>query len=184
MLEVEAALDTSALPLSATVPASITPGKPPNATGQGRVWLPHGALLTACMGIFRSGQERGKTAHSRKRSLSPVRHVCPVIHHLWRTGGDGEQGQQTLNQTTEAEPGGGVLSSPGALRHKRRNEATHTACFIGSSYTHTTYIHEHKYSNVQILHGTHRLAPCLPCGTPVLCRSFPTHCREGLWELS
>lgn len=32
--------------------------------------------------------------------------------------------------------------------------ATHTVCFIGLSYTHTKYVHKHKYSNVQILHGS------------------------------
>lgn len=154
-VDVEVALGTSTLPLPATVPASITIGKPPSATGQGRVWLPHGTLLTACMGIFRSGQGQGKAAHSRKQNLSPVRRVCPVMHHPYR------------GRLEVAE------SSPGALRHRRTDEATHTACFIGS-YTHTTYIHKHKYSNVQILHGTHRLAPCLSCGTPVLCHSPPT----------
>lgn len=51
-------------------------------------------------------------------------------------------------------------------------------------HTHTTYVHEHKYSNVQILHGTHTLAPCLSSGTPILCPVLPTHRREGLWELS
>lgn len=41
----------------------------------------------------------------------------------------------------------------GRTEIKRGNKATHTVWFIGLSYTHTKYVHKHKYSNVQIYTG-------------------------------
>lgn len=38
-------------------------------------------------------------------------------------------------------------------REKVGNKTAHTVSFIGSSYTHTKYVHKHKYSNVQIYTG-------------------------------
>lgn len=44
--------------------------------------------------------------------------------------------------------------SPGTKQRRRRgNQATHTVWFIGSSSTHTRYVHKHKYSNVHIYTG-------------------------------
>lgn len=138
---------------------------------------------------------RGKAAQGRKSSPSPVTDgfACQASDSLcstpaeeaWLRGDRGQRGSTSSNGLRAESGGEGRSGEVEVLRHKRRNEATHTAWFIGSSYTHTTYIHEHKYSNVQILHGTHRLAPCLSSGTLILYPVLPHGLRgEGLWELS
>lgn len=85
------------------------------------------------------------------RAADPGLHPRPEEAEMHRGSYEGTAGPQTEgreSQCSDHEEETGTKQ-----RWRGGNQATHTVWFIGSSYTHTRYVHKHKYSNVHIYTG-------------------------------